>query len=396
MENGEPPGTTSAPESQTEIPVVVALVDTGINPYHEAFRAQPGRGSEAFAERLGAEVITLAQEGELTGRLGLDADVWKRLQPGKLYAFSGTRVLGISISKSTEDAPIFDAIGHGTATASMVAREAPEALIVMVQVDTRGCPPDCPPRIPLAPALEWIASTPSIDIVSMSVGYPGNTPQPPLVNDDVAPALSASRKVSESGKLLVAAAGNTVVPSMHVYVEGPPWVIAVGGAQPKPRGEAALASRGIDVVANYTDWTADGASISDMKWSSGTSYAAPIVAGTLAHALGMLRLRDSRVDESSMALRNALNATATPFTAAEWKPGEMPTNDTLANLAGTNLPILFPPAQQGWGYLDGGMATEIARRVLENDLTPPPEKAQTAAYMAQWQSLREQYWNNAP
>jgi len=57
--------------------------------------------------------------------------------------------------------------------------------------------------------------------------------------------------------------------------------------------------------------------------------------------------------------------------------------------------VLAQP-QMGWGYVDGGLAPEVARRVLENDLAPPAEKAQAMLFQAQWQKAREEYWATWP
>jgi hypothetical protein len=168
------------------------------------------------------------------------------------------------------------------------------------------------------------------------------------------------------------------------------------------RGVERLASAlGAEVVelrhqGDYASRVAADESIWD-GMESGRLYAfagTPVVAGTSARALQEVRTQGGNAPPATW--RSALNATAIHFSLSEWDPGNEPTDDPLYNTASLGAPVILPFAQMGWGYLDGGMATEIARRVLENDLTPPPEKAQTAQYMAQWQSLREQYWNNAP
>lgn len=63
------------------------------------------------------------------------------------------------------------------------------------------------------------------------------------------------------------------------------------------------------------------------------------------------------------------------------------------NLLTQSTPVLAPAVQMGWGYVHGGLADEIARRVLEGDYVIPPEKALTAQWQAQWQALREEYWS---
>jgi hypothetical protein len=375
----------------------VALIDTGVNPYHIAFRAPEGLGAETHASTFQAEIARITLGNDYEEALEMDKDIWAAMEPERLYAFAGTRVFGISMSQDSEGPAILDVIGHGTGTLSVAAREAPGAFLVMVQVDARGCTaqPDCPPFTPAAPAMAWIAEQPWINVVSVSLSYLGNPPHPSNVNPDAAPYVAASRKAHEDGKLMLAAAGNGIIPSLQAYYTGPPWVIPVGGAQPKPHGNALFASKGPELVANYTEWVAVPGSMSDMRWASGTSFATPLVAGILAAALAEVRAMGGGQEDSG-AYRDALHAVARHFNATEWDPTQDPTNDTTASLSSTNLPVLLPEAQEGWGYIEGIMTGEIARRVLENDLEPPPEKAQTAQYMAQWQSLREQYWQNAP
>lgn len=51
----------------------------------------------------------------------------------------------------------------------------------------------------------------------------------PGVADEVRDYIAASRLAADSGKILIAGAGNTVTPPLNSYFAGPPWVIAVGG-----------------------------------------------------------------------------------------------------------------------------------------------------------------------
>lgn len=391
-EEPDPPATPAAARGD---PVVVALIDTGVNPYHAAFRvsSEIELAGGSFPSLPGAEDVVLAANGSFETRRAADDEFWANVEIGQLYSFQGTRLAAISFSNKPGDPLILDNRDHGTGTAALVAREAPDALILMIQVDVTICDPvrptdACSIFSQAAPAMAWAAEQPWIDIISLSLGRPANAPY----DTSMQAFVDASRVAHDNGKIITVAAGNTVVPPLAAYYAGPPWVIAVGGAQPASRGESADAAKGADVLANFTEYVPSQASIDAYTWTSGTSLSTPIVAGTLAHAMALVRAQGKAV--ASKELRDALNATAVYFDLTDWDPTTPPTNDTRFNLVTHSLPVVAPFAQMGWGYVDGGLAEEITRRLVEGDLTPPPEKATTRQYQAQWQALRETYWRN--
>ena len=406
-----PAGAAADGPGPSDRPVVVALIDTGIDPYHVAFTASEGRGAERWADGFGAQVVTLSREGDHAARVQSDHAFWETVEPGVLYAFAGTRVLGISLGHDPDEFVLrdhVDTLGHGTATSSMVARDAPDALLVMIQVDVTSCevnrfPESCPVNAIVSPAMAWAARQPWIDVVSVSMGGTGNPPDSELLTPEVGAYLEASRQAHDAGKVLVNAAGNSVTPPLPAHRAGPPWVIAAGGAEPEQRGESVAASKGADVAANYTEWAAVVGTLDEYSARSGTSYAAPLVAATLARALHDIRSTLGPAAPGSVELasgvtaahlRAALNATALPWAPTDWDPTQPGSNNTLTGLLTPSAPVLAPGPQMGWGYVHAGLADEVARRVLAEDFSIPAEKAQTAAYMGQFQSLRETYWQN--
>ena len=378
-------------------PPVVAIIDSGVHTYHEAFRAAPGEGIEGWYGTFGATRLDLAQAGDFAARVEEDRAEWESLESGRLYGFAGTRVLGVTFGHNKGELPFLDARRHGTAVASRVLQEAPEAILVVIQVDPGICnlvdPSDCPIFPQATEAMRWAAGQAWIDVISLSLGYPGN---PTLrMSPQEAEFVAASRLAHERGKLVVAGAGNTATPPLMSQFAGPAWVVSVGGAQPAHQGNQMEASKASDLIANYTAWVATSGTLDGWHWDVGTSFAAPTVAGTLAKAIGRLLEVAPDAPASPAGLRAALNASALLWGPTDWDPTAKPTNDTLSNLVSQAAPILTP-LQSGWGYVDGSLVDELVRRVLEDDLAPPPEKAQTAAYMAEWQALRETYWQNAP
>jgi hypothetical protein len=141
----------TAPEHSPENPptAVVALIDRGINPYHEAFRddsplahVHPSTYIEGFPED--AEALNLTLEADsYAAALEADREVWANVSDGELYWIPGTRIVGaISLEdggsrEGREETPILDDHGHGTMTASRAAGEgtslAPGARIVAVE-----------------------------------------------------------------------------------------------------------------------------------------------------------------------------------------------------------------------------------------------------------------------
>ncbi len=127
------PGAPAKPPRKGAAHAVVAVIDTGINPYHLTFRDKsplaqkhpstyiPGFPKDAEALRLTFDAANLPE--------ALKADcerVWKKVEPGKLYWFPGTKIIGgITFQEKNGDpcllsggGSILDINGHGTMTAS--------------------------------------------------------------------------------------------------------------------------------------------------------------------------------------------------------------------------------------------------------------------------------------
>lgn len=151
-------------------PVVVALIDSGINPYHPAFRDRtradqhPSEYIPNYPDWIQPLRLTL-DAPTMAAALEADAEVWATVRPGTLYWVPGTRIVGwISfgaggtrcdgifpdvppangpLSTGCEERTLLDDHGHGTMTASRAAGEgtslAPDARIVSIEgLGTRG------------------------------------------------------------------------------------------------------------------------------------------------------------------------------------------------------------------------------------------------------------------
>jgi hypothetical protein len=276
---------------------VVALIDSGVNPYAPAFRDRsplalkhpstyiPGYPKDAEALR-----ITLNAPYEKA--LERDRDVWSLVQRGKLYWIPGTRIVGaVSFGAggtcSAERPPpvnggggctehtILDDNGHGTMTASRAAG-APHSLgsdARIVAIEGLG-----------AGSVEWAAKQGWIDVQSNS----WLSLVPPPANGRVLDGTSEAFRKAAAKMVTIAASGNGTAYLLgaaptptYLLSTGAPGVILVGGHD---NGKMTLWSGSPPhVVADaYAGFAAPRASTKAMKpdpIACCTSAAAPYAAG---------------------------------------------------------------------------------------------------------------------
>jgi hypothetical protein len=332
------PALASGPEDDSN--VVIAVVDTGVNPYHRAFldaarTADPAgyiTGYPAGAKPLALCLDSVAHPdcATLEGALQHDAGVWASIEPttpralgwGPLYYLPGTRIIGAVSVGSPDDgftgtARIFDDHGHGTATASLAAGDAPPGPGLPAM---QGLCPRCLLVIVEGPgdtALAWARDQPWIDVVTNSWGLTANLDFPPppfgtsyaLLTKAMVQGDPANRVVG--GKTVLFSAGNGlgvdapdplwrvttapdyVAPGESTYTSeytGPDWVVTVGATDPQNGQPIAGSGRPVDVAAAGLDVpAADATSRSGVVSFSGTSASAPIAAGVFAGVLLELR-----------------------------------------------------------------------------------------------------------
>lgn len=397
-------------------PTIVAVIDNGLNPYHNLFwRPESTITAEAWLPSLSnATFFSLTRGASYETSLANDSERWGEIGPGQLIAFNEGPISLVHLS--SEPLPPMENVGHGTATTYEVLRASPHTLVVTIRVDAflctdaqRGCLLD--PSV--AAAMEWAADQPWIDIVTLSMGIHGHAPDRPEIHPEMERFLQASRKAAQQGKIVLNSAGNWILPATVDYFGGPPWLVSVGGVISQNQGDALQSSKGADVVSDYVVWSPDEMTTDGMDWGFGTSMATPRVAGIMAEAIYRLRQNlsheggidaggalargvgsDGReVQVTSQALRDALNATGRYFSAADWKPALTVTNESHPRYVTPNAPVVAPFVQMGWGYVDANSTEEIVARVLADDLGVPAEKAAAAQYQATIQAAREAYWS---
>lgn len=397
------------PQEREDPEVTVAIVDSGINLYHEAFRSDREHGVDAVDATTGepARDAQLTLGGAYTDNLGRDDATWRGLQAGQLYRFPGTNALGISLNHGDLDDhdsiyPVLDERGHGTLVADRVLSAEPDATIVAIEVTTARFSD-------IAQGIAWAAEQPWIDVVSVSMGNIANTPvhREPMFDDgDLEQALPrASHAVVQSGKVYVNSAGNDPTLSTTDHTSGPPWAVAVSGVDTDTRGRTLLGSNAPDFVSNFTSEGAAQGSTDGQRWGHGTSYAAPTVAGSFAHTILQLRETTGQTGPSdgllvdapglrvsNHDLREAFNQSAEYWETAEYDPSETQKERLSGTLVSASGPIAPGPwFQMGWGYVDEH-AAETAAQILQGIETS--RKTQEAqAYMDAQHAARQTFWD---
>lgn len=290
---------------------VIAMIDSGVNPYSPAFRDRsalafrhPSTYIEGYPRDARALHLTLNTR-TLAEALAADRRIWARVQPNTLYWIPGTKIIGaislgsggvrcpfrrggISIAfpppagavqgPCEEERTILDDHGHGTSTASRAAGTphslAPGARLVIVE------------GLGVASS-RWAADQSWIDVQSNSWGF----------LTGVSPGASSAFVQMAQEQLVVTASGNGV---------------GFSGVAPEPTYIHALAVSGVVVVGghdngNVTAWSgapaqvvADAYSPYTALWNSKspmtpdpvaccTSTATPYVAGAAARIIAEAR-----------------------------------------------------------------------------------------------------------
>ena len=420
--------------------VVIAHIDTGVNPYHVDFRDNsslayahpstylPGFPADTPALNLTLDAATYAEA------LQADAAVWAAVEPGRLYWIPGTKIVGAVTFGPDGDLPIVDEHGHGTMTASRSAGNlnslAPEARLVTVE----GLG---------AESLRWVADQGWIDIVTNS--WLSFFPMPlSAVADDVGPAFAyASDRLltlAASGNgaayitgfaptptyVLSTAAPGVVLVGAHdngrvtLWSGAPPHVLADGYGGPHATVDSLdeVSTSGIACCSSASSpYAAGGAGalVLEARRVLGHTNGTGLRDGVLAkapegHPLPAKGpLADG--DLTLLELRMLLLRTATPRPTegphdgeAQWlAKGELPSNPTQPGgnpycpgcwttpVTWTTLPENVPAyPHAGYGAVDPTAVT-LGQQVLGGEAAEP-ERPTEDAFFALDQTLRRPVW----
>lgn len=406
--------------------VVVAVNDTGINPYHLDWAAStyPDAGvlaaSESFA-RDPASYIDGYPAGTpaLPVHLGqgylpaADTKLWtddgdaSKIKLETLYWIPGTKIIGARDSGGGDGsgqpettARILDTNGHGTASASVAVGNIYGSCTFCLLVVDKGL------------GDVWPYSQPWIDIVSNSFSTQSNVGAPGVLPPDV-PA-----DVAERGQLALYAAGNgnedAFLTPEQTYTSnqsGPDWVIRIGAVDRETRqpflgtGKPVTASSfGLgDIPA------ADHQSVGGETQHNGTSAATPISAGVFGTALGASR---SALDDGGVGQRSAgqgvIARGAAVASSGYLKDGVLTRSELVEAVLRTarhgeeppsiSIPESVPPNQfqyavEGHGILDQTSARRAVDALVRNGPLEPLS-SDAADFFARDSALRVQLWGS--
>ena len=419
---------------------VIAFVDTGINPYHQDFRApefvhHPSKYVQGYpraAENLSLSLTTADAKCYEAARKADDRK-WTQLEPSKLSWIPGTRIIGgISFDAGQTDGTpehpervLLDDQGHGSGVASVAAGRFygsnPKALIVMVE----GLGAD---------SLEWASSQKWIDIVSNSWGNRANLP---LGNPGM------TRDATRRGQSIVFSAGNgatntnssTVFPSdgpvedpckcktpdsdisMTDPWSGPSWQITIGAASPINGQAHWWHSYPVDVSSFGSKWRAASAfgvkinskSDEETRDFGGTSCAAPITSGVLSSIIEKARyvLHDTTGGQRPKQVVAQASGKVKLPAKGPLKDGKLTRLEAEDMVMKTAFPVEADPEKltwdyavrptgpnyfmyQGYGVIDR-KAKELALDVLMGK-KPLPDRAEVDQWIATTDEARDAIW----
>ncbi|HWH29125.1 MAG TPA: hypothetical protein VNU26_09215, partial [Mycobacteriales bacterium] len=381
--------------------VVVGVIDSGVNPYHEAFQVETSSVTSEVLAEFGIsadQVVTLTRTGDPAADYAADkARVWDRIRPGTPYWFSGTNIIAASFDPGSRPVLPDDADDtHGVGVTAAVLAANPEAVVAFAE----GITDD---------SEAWAFTHPAVDVVTTSYGVPGSLPL----------GLHLERSytgVVELGKLHTGASDNSPAFSGFDGTSGPWWALGIAGFQEgSTEGRQLLSGNVVDFVADFTQRLpyCDLCQSRGEQNVSGTSFATPTSAGVVSkvllearraagHAGGIvtegveqpLMVAAGGTTLTNWQLRRALEEAAYIPRATDFSPG-----GGLFDL--TSAPVVDAAgwAQTGWGALTADPEHGVVEQALGHlGIGGEPTRTKGDDYCtfgtAQFE-LRKAYWDEA-
>lgn len=403
LETPEEPPETTTETTTADARVVVAPVDTGINPYHEFFAVEQPAVTEAVLDEFRTE---LPEDNDLrTISLGdgyladVAAGKYDDVAAGDLAWFEGTNIIARSSitvdGRPTPDGPrpFLPDPGqspHGVGVTASVVTGNSEAIVYFVEDF----------------ANEYDAFThPAVDIITTSYGFATAAPLP----------LEGSHEgVVELGKLHAGASTNDPSLAPVDGTSGPWWVLGVAGFEEhSSEGKQVFSGTFPDVTADFTqDLPYCDVCTEGTREVGGTSFATPLTAGVTSRVLLELRReaghvggitanengqmvmvdRADGVDVTTWDLRRAMELGA-------YVPGFQVGPDNATDfVASAPVNPVLPAAQVGWGVVTPDPDHEVVTNALTylRDGTETEKPQGTCDFMTGVMTFRYATWDAYP
>lgn len=359
--------------------VVVAISDSGVNPYHELYyrpdlTEHPCTYVEGYDCSVPALPLSIGQHATWQEAFEADRALWNSIEPHQWYWIPKTNIIGAVCQSTNTGGPICildDVEPHGTSTSSSVLMEAPETLLLIHEGDASADDLAAPPVIPDVQSHSWAPPVP-LPLHALVIPY------------ETTDHCSLGWFFGET--LFFLAAGNEALfPAPLDIQRFCPTAIVIGG------GSEQAGQIGSWTIYDFVSWhcrpVAKTNSLSEYTEDCGTSFSAPTAAGTAAAALLEIRRRENYTGRSTKdmvsgavsreAFVNAMRYAATYSPKATYSPGP-----------GAIAPIPLVPGKEyliwGWGFLDQQVIPVLVACALGEGC---PEKSIDAV---QWNEAREQ------
>lgn len=397
--------------------VVVSVIDSGINPYHDFFYADgplyadlgaPAAITPAVLAEFGVLSdcqLSLTRTGDYAADFAGDAAQWAAADQCDMVWFQGTNILARSFDPgSVPYQPDNEDDTHGVGVTAAVLTANPEAVIVFLEGAAN------------AEAEQFAMTHPAIDLVTTSYGPIGSIPIPENLGSSFAGTY-------DWGKLHFGACDNSPSPAVQDATCGPWWSVGIAGFEETQANEPAEGSNGRQLMSGtFPDFIADYyhtlpycASCEDgyQNYVGGTSFATPRAAGTASRVLLEARralgyvggpyvgqgrplmaagiLDGQPLVFTNWQLRRALERAAWVPSATDYDP--------IEGVFDQSVPVnpLAPWLQIGWGVLSpttetGVVAGALAALGVTGDAAPEKD----AGYCEFQNSLiaaRKLYWD---
>lgn len=410
VSDDEVPGPALAPDTR----VIVSVIDSAINPYHEFYYAgsaiyadaAPSAVTPAVLQELGVRdenILELTRSGNLQADVEADAAIWASVKRGETYWVKGTNVVFISYAGG-ELAPLVpstDKSAHGVGTSAAVLTANPDAVILFVE--TEGA-------LGSDVAHDFAFLHPAVDILTTSYGV--SIPSTGFPLPEWRTFHNSYPAVVEMGKLHFSSGGNGPGLTPLRAGAGPWWSIGVSGVEEgTSEGRAALSGLFPDFLSDFTQDLPYCHDAEDCYSNvGGTSFSTPRAAGVASRVLldarrlsahkGGIREHDGQavmvanegLSISNWLLRRALEQAAFVPDSLAYDPVS-----GVTDIVGIPINPLAPWLQVGWGDLTADPEKGVVSAALAH-LGYPGDAREKALGFCEFQTeviaVRKLYWDN--